>query len=294
MTVNQTLHIACGQLVFRPGDIAHQLGQVEQLSADAARQGARMILFGEGALNGYTRTPEVMATAVAVEGTELAALQSISRAHGIVIVIGAFEKAGNARHVSQFIVHPNGDVQVQRKHKLTPGERSAGFLPGPEERLIFRVNGVRCAVSICADSGIPDLYNKLAAWGCQVSLHPCAGGGGRDAMCRVGDLQDHARRQRYLADMEKVCFVGKTLFTAAVHRMAIVAANLAGDDGVDHFHPGHSAIIDSRGCLVALQPGEYVLEFLRPLFIHGNVIVQEPRTHSAPPDASAPACCQNG
>ena len=294
--MEKSLHIACGQLVFRPGNIVHQLAQIESLSAEAARLGARLILFGEAALNGYVHTPEVLATAVASDGLEAGRLRGISRVHDIVIAVGVFECNGDQRHVSHFVVFPDGRLLVQRKNRLTPKELEAKFTPGPEERQVFEVDGVRCAVSICADSGIPDLHNKLAASGCQVSLHPCAGGGGRAAMCHVQDLADPERRKRYLADMEKVCFVGGSFFPAADHRMAMVATNLAGDDGVSNYHPGHSCIIDSRGCLVALQPGEYVVEYLRPLMIHGEAIVQEPRV-CAPADDGCPtsgAACECG
>ena len=60
-------------------------------------------------------------------------------------------------------------------------------------------------------------------------------------------------------------------------RMVQVAVNLSGDDGIDHYHPGHCSIIDSRGRIVALQPGEYVVDYLEPRMIHGQVIVQSPR-----------------
>jgi hypothetical protein len=58
--------------------------------------------------------------------------------------------------------------------------------------------------------------------------------------------------------------------------MAMVATNLAGYDGLPKYYPGHSSIIDSRGCLMALQPGEYVVDFLRPVLIHGEIVVQTP------------------
>ena len=53
----KVIRLACGQLVCRPGDVAHQVHQIEALSAAAARQGARLILFGEAALTGYRIAP---------------------------------------------------------------------------------------------------------------------------------------------------------------------------------------------------------------------------------------------
>ncbi|MHB9026503.1 MAG: carbon-nitrogen hydrolase family protein [Armatimonadota bacterium] len=289
----QSIHIACGQLVARPGDIDHQLQQIEDLSARAAAQGARLILFAEGALTGYLLTPEMLQIAVSVDSEPAADVLAISKARDIIIVVGTLERNGEQLHMSQLIAYPDGRLLVQRKHNLTPTELNAGLTPGPEERTIFTVDGVRFAVSICADSGIPDLYNKLAAQGCQVSLHPCAGGGGRQYLQHQEDLTDPALREKYIASMEKVCFFGATLLKCADHRIAMVATNLAGDDGVSNYHPGHSGIIDSRGCTIALQPGEYIVEYLRPLLIHGPVTVQEPR-QCAEGEAPACACTEAG
>ncbi len=132
------------------------------------------------------------------------------------------------------------------------------------------------AVCICADSGIDDIWNKLAARGCQIYCGPTAGGGGRRFMCRPQDLENPTRRRQYIADMEKVCFLGHSLATCYTHRMALIATNLAGDDGISNYHPGHSSIIDSRGCSIGLIPGEYVKDYLRPQLITGEIVVQQP------------------
>ncbi len=88
------------------------------------------------------------------------------------------------------------------------------------------------------------------------------------------DLDDPKKRARYIKQLEKVCFMGGAVEKCAEYRMAKVATNLAGDDGVDIFHPGHSAIIDSGGRVVALIPGEYIEEYLEPKIIHGEVTVR--------------------
>jgi len=49
--------------------------------------------------------------------------------------------------------------------------------------------------------------------------------------------------------------------------------NLAGDDGIGLYHPGHSLILDSAGHVVAMHPGEYVAEYLAPVLIHGVISV---------------------
>lgn len=144
------------------------------------------------------------------------------------------------------------------------------------------MGGVCFGICICADSGIPDIRNKLAAKGCQVYCGACAGGGGREHMRRPNDLTDGENRKQYLQDMERVCFGGKTPLECHDHRMAMMAVNLAGDDGIDHYHPGHSMIFDSRGWVVALRPGEYMADYLAPQLIHGVIVVQTPRQVAKP------------
>ncbi len=271
------IHVACGQIVCRHGDIAANIRQIKRLAEDAAKAGAKFVLFGEGAMNGYIfRRDFVRRHAVSADGPQARSLHALSSKLGIVIAAGAIERAGDLFYVSHFIVFPNGRLLIQRKHNLTEDEKKGGISAGPEERLIFSVGGVRFGICICADSGIPDIWNKLADAGCQVYCGPCAGGAGREHMRRPQDLKDAKKRKKYLEDMEKVCFAGKTIFECHDRRMAMMAVNLAGDDGVSKYHPGHSMIFDSRGHVVALMPGEYVAEYLSPAMIHGVITVQSP------------------
>ncbi|MBM4042064.1 MAG: carbon-nitrogen hydrolase family protein [Planctomycetes bacterium] len=271
---HKKIHVACSQIVCRPGDIAGNGRQVRQLTTAAAKAGARFVLFGEGALTGYLFQPDfVWRHALAVDSAPVRSLRALSRRLRIVIAVGSIERADDAFHVSHFVLFPDGRVLVQRKHNLTDKERAGGIVPGPEERRLFTVGGVRFGICICADSGIPDIWNKLAAQGCQVSCNPCAGGGGRQHMRRAEELADPETRTQYLADMEKVCFSGETLLRCHDRRMAMITVNLAGDDGIGLYHPGHSLILDSAGHVVAMHPGEYVAEYLAPVLIHGVISV---------------------
>jgi predicted amidohydrolase len=273
----QTIHVAAGQIVSTPGDIAGNLAQVADLSRTAARAGARLILFGEGALTGYLLTPEILPLALTADGPAARELLAIARKNGIVIVAGTLERAGQRLHMSAFVAYPDGRLLVQRKHRLTPTELNAGLTPGPEKRRVFSVDGVKFAICICADSGIEDIQNKLVDWGAQVSLNPTAGGGGRKFMKHAADLEDPKKLKSYLRDMEKVCFLGGAIEVCLKHHLCMIACNLSGDDGVSNYHPGHAAIVDSGGKTVGLIPGEYVVEYLRPQLIHGEMVVRKPR-----------------
>lgn len=275
---SQKLHVACGQIVCHPGDIDGNLRQIRKLASEAADAGAKLVLFAEGALTGYVFTPEFLqAHAVSVDSAPMRSLQALSRERNIVIAVGAIEQAKDGRYVSHFVLFPDRRVLIQRKNFLTATELGAGIVRGPEERLLFDVDGVRLAIMICSDSAIPDIWNKLAARGCQVWVGPAAGGAGREHLRKKEDIDDPELRKKYLHDMEQVCYTGTLLLDCRDHRMALITVNMAGDDGIDHYHPGHSIIVDSRGWLVALRPGEYIAEYLAPQMIHGEILVQTPR-----------------
>ena len=289
-----TIHLAAGQIVCRPGDIDGNLTQIHQLSQQAAAAGARLCLFAEGAITGYVTTASVLAAAPTADGPVAARLKQMSSELKITIAAGTLERVERGIHVSCFIALPDGRLVVQRKHLLNDAEKQCGLVTGPAERTLFEVDGVRMAVCLCADVGIPGIRDQLAAQGCQVLLLATAGGGGREHIYHAEDLQDPPRLASYVKLMDNVCSVTSAIGDCTSRRMAQVAVNLSGDDGVDHYHPGHSSIIDSRGRVVALLPGEYVIDYLQPRMIHGPVVVQPPRRHHRPMTSSRrfpTACC---
>ncbi len=276
----QTIHLATGQIVCHPGDIEGNLKQIHSLAAQAAKAGARLCLFAEGAITGYVTSQAVLAKAPRADGPVADRIKQMAAELNIVIVTGTIERTDDGLHVSCFIAMPDGRFLVQHKHGANDAELKAGLKCGPVERTLFTVDGVKMAICICSDSGIPNIRDTLAAQGCQVLLMPAAGGGGREHIYHPQDLEDPNRRAGYVKMMDAVCSVNSAIGDCIDRRMAQVAVNLSGDDGVDHYHPGHRSIIDSRGRVGALLPGEYVVDYLEPRMIHGQVILQTPRTQA--------------
>jgi predicted amidohydrolase len=278
----KTIHVAAGQIVCRPGDMEGNLRQIEQLSQRAAAAGARVCAFAEGAITGYVASPAILATAPTHDGPIAARLKKTAMRLNITIVAGTLERVPGGGHISCFIATPDGRLIVQRKAVLNEAEKKIGMTAGPTERTIFEVDGVKMGVCICADVGLPGIRDAMAEQGCEVLLLITAGGGGREHIYRPADLEDPQRLADYVKLMDAVCSMNSALPDCVGRRMAQVAVNLAGDDGVAHYHPGHSGIIDSRGRVVALLPGEYVAEYLEPRMIHGTVVVQPPRKSTMP------------
>jgi len=274
----KTFRVAVAQPYTKLGNVKGNLEQVLTLTAQAAVNGCELILFPETALHGYSNPPKVMAKAITQDGPVVEALLRAARQSDIAIVVGAFERdlASDDVFISQFIALGDGRLIVQRKHL---GHEKPGIAQAPQSLEVFKVHGVRCCVVICADSGIEDIDGKLVDVGCQLKLHPTAGGPKRDAGFSLKDFEDPDRYKAYIASMKKVCFPPDELLAQRRrYRMALATANLStGDDGADYFQPGHSMIIDSDGNLVGLIPGTYVQEHFRPRLTWADIRPATPR-----------------
>lgn len=269
--------IAVAQSRCVPGDVEGNIDRMKPLVRDAAHAGARIVLFSEGGVTGYEAAPRSLSRAVTIGDETCKRLHALARQYNTVIAVGFLERNGAKVHVSHGAFFPDGRIVVQRKARNAPTEQSiAGIEAGPEERTVFEVDGVRCAMSICADTGIDDLWNKLARAGVQVHLVPTAGCGPRSLGFSEAELDDPKRMEEYLKKAESVVWVKDAIVQCRRHRIILVACNQMADDGVGYFHPGHSCIVDTTGELVGLIPGSFVFEHLRPRVVWGEIHPQTP------------------
>ncbi len=271
--MGKTLKIAVAQPLCRPGDIAGNLKSMGRLVEQAARAEARLVLFAEAGVTGYRKD----FAAVTIGDSTCVALQTMARDYGLVVAAGFMEQNGMFRHITHGAFFPDGSLVIQRKARPGPPEGDMeDWRPGPDERNGFEVDGVRCAISICADAGIPDLWNILARQGVQVHLIPTAGVGPRSWGFSEAALDDSQTLDAALKKMESMCFSRDAIRRCRRQRMAMVSCNQMADNGIDYFQPGHSMIVDSTGEVVGLIPGSCVFEHLREKMVCGDVHPQTP------------------
>lgn len=274
----RTLHVASAQIVSA-GGAPRTLPRIDALARAASCLGAEVVLFSEVAVHGYDydMTPEsVRAVAEPVDGPVAREILAMARRHGIAILAGTLEREGEAVYNSHLIAEPCGRLRVQRKHNLTEGERRARLTPGPREPLAFDLGGVRCAILICADSGIEGMPADCRRLGVEVRFVPTGGGGKLDEMLSQDDLLTPEGRQRYEQNRPRVCLPDAFDPKFKEWGSALVTANALGPAGAATCHQGHCIIVDHLGVLRAQATGTMVREHMHEQLINAVLHFAEP------------------
>lgn len=268
--MTRTLHVAAAQ-INSGGTITETVERVERQVGAAAAVGAELILFSECALHGYDydMTPEsVRAVAEPVDGPNCRRVLELALRRRITVLIGFFERNGDLVHNSMLIACPDGACRTARKHVLTAGERAAGLTPGARERDIVEINGVRCAVIICADGGMDGLHEDLRGQGVDYRLCPTGGGGKIGDMLHSADLLTAEGRARYVENRPRVFNTAAILDEKDCPYSGFTSANALGPVGRRTCHQGHCMIVDNQRVMRAQIPGTIVLEHMQDQMIH--------------------------
>lgn len=259
---HRSLHVAAAQ-VHSGGGVTDVLLRIDRQAAAASILGAQIILFAEGTLHGYdydmTRQ-SIAKLAQPLTGPDAAHLSAIAQAHGIIILAGMFEKDHDKTYNSMAIAWPDGRLQAARKHVLTKSELNAGLTPGPKELTIIEVNGVRCAIVICADCAIENLHEDLRKRHADYRLCPTGGGGSIHDIITEQDLQTQKGRDHYNRTRPKVFRPEAIMPESDCPFTGFASANALGAIGNTNFHQGHCMIVDNHRVMRAQIPGTTIRE----------------------------------
>jgi len=290
--IKKQIHIAIGSSTSQPGAVAENLRQIAEFAAQAGRDGADLLLTPELSASGYGPYPEVLATAErSGEGPIFQALAVMARENGVVVCAGFVEAFCDKRYLAHYAVYPDGQFIIQRKHRVMLTElplNSSGELIPPDparpsddpadpgqprvsQFSFFEVKGVRCAIAICADSGITGLDDLLEKEAVEVLLVPTGAGGERKDRVTTEEMKTPEGRAKYLHWLERVFFPGASVVTCIERRRAMAAVNLCGFDGRKHHHIGHGMIITPMGEVLALIHGLPNLDRQRPMYAHAVI-----------------------
>ena len=188
------VRIAVVQFDARPEDAAGNRGKMQELARRAHGQGARWILFHEGAICDYSQHIHQLAENVP-EGESTRAFHELARELDCLISFGLSEVEGDHYYISQVFVGPEGLLHCYRKTWIWSEPEDRGFRnewarydpgTGPE---LFEVDGVRATCFICSDGESPRCVDRARSLRPQVVFYPNS----RRAMPEFAELGDLAR-----------------------------------------------------------------------------------------------------
>ena len=171
------VRVAVVQFDARPEDAAGNRGKMEELAHRAQGQGARWILFHEGAICDYSQHIHQLAETVP-DGESTTTFQDLARELDCLISFGLSEVEGDRYYISQVFVGPEGLLHCYRKTWIWPELRDRGFRnewarydpgTGPE---LFEVDGVRATCFICSDGDSPRCIDRARSLRPQVVFYP--------------------------------------------------------------------------------------------------------------------------
>ena len=240
----RTITVAAIQASFGR-DLKANIGKVEDLAREAARQGAQVILPPELFQGIYFPThqdPKWFETAYKVtEHPCVLALAKLAKALKAVIPISFFEKDGPRYYNSVAVADAGGAILgVYRKSHIPDGPgylEKYYFRPGDTGFKAWRTKHGTIGVGICWDQWYPEAARAMVLEGAEILFYPTAIG----SEPQDPSLDTHLQWQRAMQGH------------AVANAVPIVAANRIGledNDGTRQSYYGHSFIADHKGELV--------------------------------------------
>jgi N-carbamoylputrescine amidase len=241
----RSITVAAIQASFGPAMKAN-IAKVEDLTREAARQGAQIVLPPELFQGIYFPThqdPKWFETAYPVtEHPCVLALAKLAKALQVVIPISFFERDGPRYYNSVAVADADGAILgVYRKSHIPDGPgylEKYYFRPGDTGFKAWLTQAGAIGVGICWDQWYPEAARAMVLEGAEILFYPTAIG----SEPQDPTLDTHLQWQRAMQGH------------AVANAVPIVAANRIGledNDGTKQSYYGHSFIADHRGELVA-------------------------------------------
>ncbi|MBO60372.1 MAG: acyltransferase [Verrucomicrobiales bacterium] len=175
--------VASVQFEHLPGDKEANLNKVRRFAAEAAGQGAELVVCPEMCVTGYwflrdLSHAELDALAEPIpDGPTTRELLSLSREHGISIGAGFLERSDQGELFNSYVVAmPDGShVRHRKLHAFVNEHVSSG-----SEFTVFDLpSGNRAAILICYDNNLFENTRMVALQGAEILIAPHQTGGCR-------------------------------------------------------------------------------------------------------------------
>jgi nitrilase len=230
MTMTQSLiRVAVVQAAPVAFDREFTIAKVRRFAADAAAQGARLIVFPEAFVSAYPRGMTFGAvignrsaegrewyrryweSSVDVPGETVDTLGEIARESSVFLVIGVVEREGGTLYCTVLFFAPNGDyLGKHRKLMPTASERLVWGMGDGSTMPVFDTDIGKLGAAICWENYMPLYRTSLYAKGIQLYVAPTADSReswiasmrhiALEGRCFVLSTNQFARRSDYPAD----------------------------------------------------------------------------------------------
>jgi predicted amidohydrolase len=144
--------------------------------AQAAKAGARILVAPELGLSGYGRGEAQTREAQRPDGAWAQALGTAAAEHGISVIAGFPEEAGDVRHISALIIDRTAPdaPQIYRKGCLYGAYERGLFTAAGPSTVIAELEGLKVGCLICYDVEFPENVRRLASAGADLIAVPTA------------------------------------------------------------------------------------------------------------------------
>ncbi|HOZ49776.1 MAG TPA: nitrilase-related carbon-nitrogen hydrolase [Candidatus Hydrogenedentes bacterium] len=176
---SEALRVAAVQFETR-FDVSHNAARILDYLAEAAHADARVVVFPEMALTGYSKEASFGdALDWAAVDAAVERIRAACRDLGLYAVFGAPTRERNARYCAALAVDPQGNIIDAYEKIYRAGERWAD----EGRRLsIFTIDAVRCATIICHDARYAPLVQLRTLAGAQLFFY---------LSCESGVAEEH-------------------------------------------------------------------------------------------------------
>jgi N-carbamoylputrescine amidase len=240
------ISVAAVQMNCLPGDVAHNLMYAESMVADAAKQGAAIILLPELMPSGYMVTEEIWNSAETINGRIVKWLLTTAKRFGIYLGFSFLEADGEDFYNSFVLANPKGEL-IGRMRKNPAASIEAYFYKAGSDRHVIETEFGRIGVSICYENLLYDQISFLYSENVDLILWPSAAG--RPKQFIPGDIK---RFDKMLINARTVItnILGVPLVMA--NRVGPLETELPGNlPYLKSSFPGLSAIVDYDGTVKA-------------------------------------------
>ncbi|MFI7414365.1 carbon-nitrogen hydrolase family protein [Streptomyces sp. NPDC049627] len=159
----------------RPGSTVENLKVLDEAAGRAAAAGAGLLVTPEMFLTGYAIGDGIARLAEPADGDSADAIADIASRHGLAIVYGYPERAGDTVFNSAQLISADGDrlAGYRKTHLFGCFERDH-FAPGDQQVVQAEIGGLRVGILICYDVEFPENVRAHALAGTDLLVVPTA------------------------------------------------------------------------------------------------------------------------